>query len=486
MKTPSLWKLSLFGGNPQKLLDDAGPGWLSPDGSRIAFLRVPDFGHELWVMGSDGSNPHRIAFASQPEGSGPRISQIFPVTWSPDGRRIAYIERAEGPSPTPVENALFSLRTCDADGGDLQVVLKDPRLRPALSWPLRNRILFAYREDAETEHSDQGVRSITVDPRSGKAAGAVEFVTKGVGIIGGMSSTSDGKELVLWRMNTQLQAYIAAFDKKTRRLIAPRRVTLDANGNVAEAWLPDSRTILFVSNRNGTWNLYKQAIDETTADLLTAERSISLPRLSADGAQILYESRTDSEHFSTVSLLRIPLAGGAAKLVVQREGLFNYQCARLPSTVCLLSEQHGTDHVFLSFDVDRGIGREVLRVGGGPYDWTLSPDGRTLAVFPGDHRIRFFYFEDGVAREARTVTVKDWIVPNGDWSADNKVILMESYKADGTPVILQVDRAGQASVLLEGEANRDFWWIVPSPDGRYGIIEERVPGDNNAWILDRF
>jgi hypothetical protein len=63
---------------------------------------------------------------------------------------------------------------------------------------------------------------------------------------------------------------------------------------------------------------------------------------------------------------------------------------------------------------------------------------------------------------------------------------MESYAANGSSVILQMDRAGQASVLLEGDANVEFWWIVPSPDGRYGIIEARVPGDNNAWMLERF
>jgi DNA-binding winged helix-turn-helix (wHTH) protein/Tol biopolymer transport system component len=486
MKTLSLWKLSLFGDSAQKLLDNAGPGWVSPDGSRIAFLRVPEFGHELWVMGSDGSNPHRIAVAGDPGGSGFRISQIFPVTWSPDGRRIAYIERELGPSPSPAEDALFSLRTCDASGGDLQVILEDARLRPALSWPEKNRILFAYREDVTNEHSDEGVRSMGVDPRSGKATGSIETVTKGAGSIGGMSSTSDGKQLVLWRMNTQFQAYVAEFDAKTRRLSAPRRITLDANGNVAEAWLPDSRTILFVSNRNGTWNLYKQAIDETTADLLAEGRSIFLPRLSADGSQILYESRADPEHFSTVSLLRLPLAGGPPKRVLQGDGIWNYQCARLPSNLCLLSKQQGANHVFFSFDLEHGIGAEALRLSGGSTDWTLSPDGRTLAIFPGDHRIRVFSFENGVAREAKTVTVNDWMIPNGDWSADGKVILLESYKADGTPVILQVDRVGQASVLLEGEANVDFWWIVPSPDGRYGIIEERIPGDNNAWLLERF
>jgi len=486
MKIPSLWKISIFGGSALKLLDNAGPGWVSPDGSRIAFLRVPEFGHELWVMGSDGSNHHRIAVASDREGSGFRISQIFPVTWSPDGLRIAYIERAVGPSPTPFDDALFSLRTCDASGDDLQVILKDARLRPALSWPEKNRILFAYREDIASEHDDEGVRSIEVDPASGKATGHLQTVATGAGRIGGMSSTSEGKQLVLWRMNTQFQAYVAEFDAKTLKLNVPRRVTLDANGNVAEAWLPDSRTILFVSNRNGTWNLYKQAIDETTADLVAQGRSIFLPRLSADNSQILYESRADPQRFSTVSLLRIPLAGGPPKLVLQGDDIVNYQCARLPSTLCLLSRQQGADHVFFSFDSERGIGSEVLRIFGNTDNWTLSPDGRTLAVFPGDHRIRFFSLENEAAREMKTVTVGDWRIEQGDWSADGKAILMESFTPDGRSVILQVDRTGKASVLLEGDANVEFWWVIPSPDGRYGIIEEKLPSDNNAWLLDRF
>jgi len=27
-----------------------------------------------------------------------------------------------------------------------------------------------------------------------------------------------------------------------------------------------------------------------------------------------------------------------------------------------------------------------------------------------------------------------------------------------------------------------FWWMLQSPDGRYGMLEAKVPGDNNAWI----
>jgi hypothetical protein len=52
--------------------------------------------------------------------------------------------------------------------------------------------------------------------------------------------------------------------------------------------------------------------------------------------------------------------------------------------------------------------------------------------------------------------------------------------------MLEVDRAGKASVVLEGAANTAFMWMIPSPDGRFGILDVEVPGDNNVWMVDRF
>ncbi len=50
-----------------------------------------------------------------------------------------------------------SLLTRDANGGDLQVVLKDDsRLRPALWWTADGRILFAYLNDPTSEREDTG------------------------------------------------------------------------------------------------------------------------------------------------------------------------------------------------------------------------------------------------------------------------------------------------------------------------------------------
>jgi DNA-binding winged helix-turn-helix (wHTH) protein/Tol biopolymer transport system component len=485
--TPSLWKLSLLGATPRKLIDNAGPGSVSPDGTRIAFVKfLPNSENELWVMGADGSNPRKIAAASQAEGPAHLGRSILSPSWSPDSRRIACIEHHWGASLAPLTD-LSSMWTRDADGGDLQVILRDTLLGSALSWAPDGRILYSSRANTAGERADEEARSIRVDERTGKTTGQPQLVTGGVGTIGGISITSDGKRLVLWRKNIQEQAFISEFDASTRKWKTPRRLTLDANGNMATAWMSDSRTVLFVSNRNGTWTLFKQALDETTADVLVEGHSIYLPRLSADGSQVLYLSQTDPADPSVpISLMRLPVASGPSQVVLRDIGLGNYQCARLPSTLCIVSKFEKDYVIFFSFDPERGIGRELLKIRGGVHDWSLSPDGRSLADFPHGHSIHFLSVENGAAREDKTVTLNEWLVDNGDWNADGSGLLIPSITPAGMPVILEVNRAGKASVVLEGAANTPFEFMVQAPDGHHGILGAIVPGDNNAWVVDNF
>lgn len=63
----------------------------SPDGDRIAFIKIPDSATpftvgELWVMGADGLGPRLLARADAGHG--------YPPAWSPDGRRLAFVARA--------------------------------------------------------------------------------------------------------------------------------------------------------------------------------------------------------------------------------------------------------------------------------------------------------------------------------------------------------------------------------------------------------
>jgi WD40 repeat protein len=377
------------------------------------------------------------------------------------------------------------LRTVSANGGDLQVILQDALLRPALSWAANARILYAYSEDPDGEQGDQGVRSIQVDESTGKPTSQPQPVTHGQGSIGSLSATADGKRFVLSRKNTAPQVFVAAFEATSRQWNLLRRVTLDANANVGEAWTPDSKAVFFVSNRHGTWKLFKQAIDETTAEVQVEGRGLFLPRLSADGSQVLYlaySRKKESSPSQSVALMRVPLAGGLPQVVVRADGITNHQCARSPSQLCIFSRLAGTDYSFLSFDPEHGAGRVITRIDHDA-NWSLAPDGSRLAIFLDDHQVRLWNLNTGILRD---VSVNGWPLVNGDWSADGKSLLVQSVTTAGLPVILDVDEAGKAIVVLQGDRNTSFKWLIPSPDGRFGILEADVPGDNNVWMVKNF
>jgi len=85
---PSLYKLSILGGEPQEIVSDAWGGSVSPDGSRIAYLPVTNRG-DLWIMDADGANPRKIV--SGPEANKGALGRdlIFRVVWSPNGQHLA-------------------------------------------------------------------------------------------------------------------------------------------------------------------------------------------------------------------------------------------------------------------------------------------------------------------------------------------------------------------------------------------------------------
>jgi Tol biopolymer transport system component len=297
-----------------------------------------------------------------------------------------------------------------------------------------------------------------VDPTTGKPRGDAQKLSRGLGSIDGLSVTANGKRVVFLRDNSQDQVFIAELDPATRRLSAPYRLTLDENGNLPYAWTPDSRSVLFISNRNGTWKMFKQPIDQTTAEMVAEGRSLHIPRLSPDGSEILYmEGYRPDDPSVPVSIMRMSLAGGAPREVLRANGIINLQCARIPSRLCLFNTRSESTTTFFAFDPELGKSAEIARMTGteGGMNWSLSPDGSLLAIIPygeREDRIRFLSLPTGVARD---VVVKDWrrlfLV---DWSADGAGLLIPSATSNwgtGTPVLLFVDLEGKARVLWEGE-----------------------------------
>lgn len=483
---PSLYKLSILGGEPQELMSDAWGGSVSPDGSRIAYLS-PANGGDVWIMDSDGANARRVVSGPEPNQGGAVEDAIFSVVWSPSGQHLAYIQAHFRNAPTPVE-PINSLRIVDPDGGGATVVLEDSRLGEALWWGTEDRILFSYREDPADAQRNYGVYSLRLDRQTQKANGPPQPVTMAEGLIGSMSGTADGRRLVLWRTREPAQVFLSSYDAGTHQWSEPRRLILDANVNFAYAWTADSKAVFFVSNRNNTWKLLKQAIDETSPEVLVEGRSISTHRLSADGTQVLYLSLSNpDDEFSPAVVMSKPVAGGAPRVVLQGKEIDNFQCAMAPSTLCLFSQIDGNDYIFRAFDLEHGPGRELLKLPNKSLsengNWSLSSDGAKLAIFLDRHRIRFFSVATAAAYD---VAVKDWLLNNGDWGANGQTLFMPSYSPAGVSVILEVDQTGKAKVVLQGKPNADFLWMIQSPDSRHATVGELIPTDDNAWVVSDF
>ena len=494
-----VWKVSILGSPPQILVDDAEGGSVSPDGDQIAFFRrtfvsvlqreggaVRTAG-QLWVMGAGGDNPHILAGPTDLAGAASLGRQITAVSWSPDSKHIAYIERHTN-FATAVTGDSYQLQTRDLAGGDPHVILSDHRLASdALCWAPDGRLLYALRTDPNNDLGDYGTWAIRVDRATGKARGNPQPISEGLGWIGGLNTTADGKRLVLWRGNTRSQVFISEFHKNTQRLNQPRRLTLDENENLPTAWMPDSKSVLFLSNRNGPWKLFRQDLGQPTADVMIGAQNIetTLPRLSADGSQLLFVDVSKPDDPSVpIRLMSAPLSGGVPRLILQDRGLSNFACSRAPSTVCVVNDFLGATSTFATFDLQTGAGREVARFDGWP-NYGLSPDGSLLAVITDEHRgrLQFLSLNTGATRD---VVVQDWPVLRGaDWMPDGKSLLVGSVTPAGTSVILDVDLEGNAHVLLESDPHTQFAWALPSHDGHYAALNVST-GENNVWMVDSF
>jgi DNA-binding winged helix-turn-helix (wHTH) protein/Tol biopolymer transport system component len=463
----SLWSISVFGGSPRQLADDARAGSVSPDGSHIAFQRR-DIGREEWVMRSDGTEQVMVA--------ADRSSWVGSPKWSPDGSRIAYVRMAQ------TYNArVSSVEVNEWHKASARTILSDTALGPSLWW-LPNGLLVYTLGDAENQ---QGASLWMATPQeSGKPLASSKRITRGIGWINQVTGSADGKLLTFTRENTISSVYIGALAPDSTRLVAIRRLTLDENQNLPFAWTPDSKAVLFSSNRNGISEIFKQATDQPLAEgVMTSAEQLLQPRVTPDHSEILYISTPKSADLKTTSsIFAIPIAGGTPRLVLQDVGIWNVQCAPLPSAVCMYSNLKGDKSEAFRFDARTGKSSEQPQVD--PWcNWSLSPDGLQRAIVcdgdKGTIRLR-----STVTGETRELKVKEWDeLGSIEWSMDGKSLL-PVWHHDSDTALLNVALDGKVSVLLRS-SNPEILGAIRSPDGRSMVIAGEST-TRNVWQIDNF
>ena len=188
-----LWSISVFGGSPRPLADDASGGSVSPDGAHIAFRRVdvPYYrllGREQWVMRSDGADQIKVA-ADKSDGSA-----LGAPTWSPDGKRIAYIRTTWGFDPR-TSSRTSSVEVNDWQNARAETLFSDNRLTPALHWLPDGRLIYVLAGQGIWQQ-DSSLWMVSLQ-KSGKISGSPKRITQGHGSILAVAGSVDGKVLSL-------------------------------------------------------------------------------------------------------------------------------------------------------------------------------------------------------------------------------------------------------------------------------------------------
>ncbi len=508
-----LWVLPIVGGAPRQLSEEGWAAAVSSDSSQIAFLKAAsygDTGQELWLMRADGSEPRKIISRSS---DGTVFSS---PTWSPDGRWIAYDKYRYGAYSFEGWIELFNLQRATSTE-----VLPQLQLEWGLAWLADGRLLYALAEPPPSQ-STSNFWAVQIDLRTGRPASSPVRVTTGDDFVSLPSVTTDGKKLVFTRFKPQLDVYVAEFFAKGPRLGTPRRLTLDDADDLPFDWTADDSSVLFTSNRTNStniFNIFRQRLDASSAEMLVSSpEQKPIARLNPDGSQILYLQSLDYRDIGgarraevqsgsqIVRLMRAPVQGGSSQEVLRASNIINFQCARAPAAVCILSQALPGEFVFSAFDIANGSLRKLLTLAEVPggYNWCLSSDGNQIAFTETNaargqiHLLSLSGLPVGAGlpseagpaapqarQSARVIEVKDWNnFMSIDWAVNGSGLFVSSNPTGRAATLLFVDLAGTATQLWRVK-NFTASWAIPSRNGKYVAIPAPTT-ECNAWLVENF
>jgi eukaryotic-like serine/threonine-protein kinase len=475
-----LWKMSTVDGTSRKLLEETAGVFaaaISPDGLRIAFNKSSAPG-EIWMMGADGEDPHRV-LSVEP-------SEIYALAWSPSSRRIAYILiKVNGNDTDKV-----AIESCDRESGQRQLILSENRLQGVnglgdVSWSADGRVFYHLTEPAPNAKFEN-IWAIAVDPDTGRVGGRPAQVTSGTEFTeSNFSQSADGKRFAFVKMRSQDTIQVAEIQHGGASLGPPTLLRGDKWDRWLQGWTPDSQAVVFQSGPQNKWGIFKQNTrTHETQTLVSGPDWYDAPAVTSDGEWLLFTQGTRGDKsMASARIVRMPMTGGAAAVVAR--GYFSFGCAA-KANVCVLSEVIKDRRLFSVLDPLKGRGSDLAQTdpAWGVFGWSLAPDGKRIALISGtDHgQIQIINTSGG---GTHTIEMKGWQLQSVNWSPDNQSLYVSGSGATSFS-LLRVGPGGEFRSLFDIPGGQG--WIVnpvPSPDGRY-LAYMRRTWESNIAMLENY
>ena len=393
---------------------------ISPDGKFIAYVAGPAGRMRLFVRQVSGSSPVPLA-------AGLRGNHRWP-RWSPDGSKLAFTADA-------------SIYTIPVLGGAPQLIVESG-FTPSWS-PDGRQLVYASGDSIMVVPAAGGGiprRVVTAlfahSPAWSPDGSRIAYVVDNSPYVGGISSSVYGNISACAIWTVRATGGDSAF------------VTDRAHLNTSPAWWPDGRNILYVSDREGTRDVYRQPVrangrPEGSADRVTSGLNVYTITLSHDGTQMAY---------STLQLrTNIWMAGISAATTPWREA---HQVTSGNQAIEGLAVSH--DGKWLAYDSDN-IGHHNI--------FKIAFDGSQAVGEPA----------------ALTTDSSADFAPR--WSPDDRGITFHS-KRFGTRDIFTVGADGRDEQRLTELPTQEYYpdW---SPDGRRIVYSSPGPAGWDVFVMSR-
>ncbi|WP_297096635.1 S41 family peptidase [uncultured Draconibacterium sp.] len=493
---------------------------ISPDGSEIAF----SFQGDIWIAKATAENPKRLTLHEAYEGN--------PV-WSDDGKQVIFSSDRFG------NNDLFKIAA--AGGTPIRLTYNSANDLPASIMPNgailfntgRNYLqierepeIYILKEGAATE--TRFMDALGSEPVSSPDGTKIAFVR---------GTCRIAREAYNGPANRDIWVYDITKDEY-------QQITTHGTNDFAPQWL-NNNELVFISGRNGRYNIYK-ADESGTMSLLTNEKDFGIFSfsLSRESNKIAYQTAKQSFIFNlsdnTKTAINVDIATDyrfdpvvkentknkvdefalspngkfiaysvRGELFVTRNDSEDDKAVRLTNTsardinpvwlndetLLFISDAEGQNDLYMLTSTDEEVKdlfysfkREITRLTKTTEEESkplVSPDGEKVAILQGRGTLIVFSIDKSGNLGDSKILLDDWATPNGiTWSPDSKWLAYSKPDLDfNNEVFIHAADNSQAPVNVSMHPKRDANPVWSKDGSKLGFVSERNNGDSDIWFV---